>query len=493
MRKRSLHLLLLVMMITGVLARSTPAHAATFTVTNLTDAGPGSLRQAIASANASPGADTITFGVSGAITLTTSLPTVTYGTELTMDGSGRSVTISGNHAVQVIRVDGSLTLSNLTIADGNGDYGGGIYNTGALTITNSVFTGNIDATAGGGGVCNNAGRVTIANSVFSGNSSPSGGAIWNFDGPLNVKGSTFSGNTSTGDFGGGGAIRNDNGTVNVANSTFFGNTAIGKDSSGGAIVSTGSTGSLTVINSTFSANSAAFVGGSIRLSGGTATLSNSIVANSPSGGNCSGIPVTDSGNNLDSANTCGFTINAKISTDPLLGTLTGSPAYFPLNAGSPAIDAGNDAICAAAPVSSTSQNGLARPQGPHCDIGSYEAADTIPPVVDSVARADANPTSAASVHFVVAFSEAVTGVDPGDFALTNTGAISTASVTGVSGGPVTYTATINTGTGIGTIRLDVVDNASIVDPVGNPLGGSFATGETYQVRFYLVYLPMVSR
>ncbi len=49
------------------------------------------------------------------------------------------------------------------------------------------------------------------------------------------------------------------------------------------------------------------------------------------------------------------------STNPLLGALTGSPAYFPLNTGSPAIDAGNNAICAAAPVNNTSQNGVTRP------------------------------------------------------------------------------------------------------------------------------------
>jgi hypothetical protein len=55
----------------------------------------------------------------------------------------------------------------------------------------------------------------------------------------------------------------------------------------------------------------------------------------------------------------------------------GSPAYFPLNAGSPAINAGDDAICAAAPVSNVSQNGLTRPQGTHCDIGSYEANATL--------------------------------------------------------------------------------------------------------------------
>ena len=43
----------------------TPAHAATFTVTNLNDSGAGSLRQAILDANAAAGADTITFSVNG--------------------------------------------------------------------------------------------------------------------------------------------------------------------------------------------------------------------------------------------------------------------------------------------------------------------------------------------------------------------------------------------------------------------------------------------
>ena len=41
--------------------------------------------------------------------------------------------------------------------------------------------------------------------------------------------------------------------------------------------------------------------------------------------------------------------------------------------GSAAIDAANDAICAAPPVNNLDQRGITRPQGPHCDIGAFEA------------------------------------------------------------------------------------------------------------------------
>jgi hypothetical protein len=72
---------------------------------------------------------------------------------------------------------------------------------------------------------------------------------------------------------------------------------------------------------------------------------------------------------------CGLTNGSNgniIGSDPNLGALTGSPAYFPLNLGSPAIHAGDNIICAASPINNTSQNGVTRPQGARCDIGSYE-------------------------------------------------------------------------------------------------------------------------
>jgi len=109
------------------------------------------------------------------------------------------------------------------------------------------------------------------------------------------------------------------------------------------------------------------------------------------------------------------------------------------------------------------------------------------PVVKSIVRANSNPTDFASVGFTVGFSESVTGVGSSDFALTTTG-VTGAFIADVSGLGATRTVTVNTGSGNGTIRLDMRDNDSIKDVEHNPLGGlgssngSFTSGETYAVN-----------
>jgi hypothetical protein len=128
------------------------------------------------------------------------------------------------------------------------------------------------------------------------------------------------------------------------------------------------------------------------------------------------------------------------------------------------------------------------------DIGMFESesAANPAPLVSSIVRADPNPTVAASVKFTVSFSEAVTGVDVvapfNDFALTTTG-IKGASITSVTAvSDSAYTVGVNTGTGNGTLRLDVVDNDSVIDAQGSPLGGAgignggFTTGEVYTIN-----------
>ena len=112
------------------------------------------------------------------------------------------------------------------------------------------------------------------------------------------------------------------------------------------------------------------------------------------------------------------------------------------------------------------------------------------PVVNSITRADPDPTSEGNVDFSVVFSESVQGVDITDFVLTTTGSVTGTSVSGVSGSGTTYTVSVDTGYGGdgSTIRLDVDDNDSIVDETGSdPLGGStagngdYASGEVYTI------------
>ena len=119
----------------------------------------------------------------------------------------------------------------------------------------------------------------------------------------------------------------------------------------------------------------------------------------------------------------------------------------------------------------------------HVNFGDKD----VPPQVVSIVRDDANPTSATSVDFVVTFTENVSGVDTGDFALATTGAISGAQVASVSGSGAVYTVSVSTGTGDGTLRLDLSDNDSILGSSSQPLGGagagngSFTGGETYLI------------
>jgi hypothetical protein len=78
-------------------------------------------------------------------------------------------------------------------------------------------------------------------------------------------------------------------------------------------------------------------------------------------------------------NACGLTngVNGNIiGQDPKLGALAdngGSTQTFALLPGSPAIDKGDDATCAASPVNNLDQRGETRPKGPHCDIGAFES------------------------------------------------------------------------------------------------------------------------
>jgi hypothetical protein len=130
--------------------------------------------------------------------------------------------------------------------------------------------------------------------------------------------------------------------------------------------------------------------------------------------------------------------------------------------------------------------------GPGTGNGSYTAGDVYTidktiPIVKSITLVNASPTNLASVKFTVTFSESVTGVGTADFSLTKTG-ITGPAITSISpASGKTYTVTVNTGTGDGTLRLNVVDDDTIRDATGNRLGGlgqgngTFLAGATYTI------------
>ena len=251
-----------------------------------------------------------------------------------------------------------------------------------LPVFFSTFSGN--RTDGSRGVIASGGPLTVTNSTVANNSAGySGGAILS-GGALTVTNSTFSGNSA----GEGGGIANpaDGATLMVTNSTFVGNTAAGGGLGGGAIINAGG-GLLAVTNSTFYGNRAdygAVSGGGIynQNFGNSARVTNTIIANSTAGGNCAvgdfGGSVTDGGHNVADDGSCGFT-GTLSDTNPMLdpaglATHGGPTQTIALQAGSSAINAGDESVCAAPPVNNLDQRGYVRPGAgaTRCSIGAYE-------------------------------------------------------------------------------------------------------------------------
>src|SRR5262245_6710135 len=124
--------------------RCTPS---TYTVGNLNDAGGGSLRQAVQSANNHAGPDTIVFkdGLEGTIKLTSGMISVTGA--LFLDGPGANkITIDGNHNGWIFDVYGpttmNVTIDGLTLFNGSSTGGGAVYNQAKLNLVGLVMTGN---------------------------------------------------------------------------------------------------------------------------------------------------------------------------------------------------------------------------------------------------------------------------------------------------------------------------------------------------------------
>jgi hypothetical protein len=391
------------------------ADAATITVISAADDGGGSLRQAISNAAAG---DTINFSLppgTAAITLTSDQ--LLINKNLTISGPGAGLltvqrsTASGTPQFRIFQIASStVTISGLTIANGNptSAVGGGIGGGGTLTITNCTVSGN---TAVSGGGISIGGTVTITNSTIAGNTASTfGGGIYFGIGTVTITNSTISGNTA----GYGGGIYDNGSTLSVVSSTISNNTA---QQGGGGILQTATNNTtLSVVSSTISGNDTSTGGGSgVLNNGGTVNVKNTIIAKNTGGGagpDFNGTLTSEGYNligNTSGATITGTTTGNQLNVDPMLGPLqdNGGPTFTQtLLSGSPAIDAGNAGGLTA------DQRGFSRPVdsptianapgGDGSDIGAYEVQGSQLPGCGNTVVTNNNDSGSGSLRSVVA-------------------------------------------------------------------------------------------
>ncbi len=411
------------------------------TLTNLAGNITCDLREAIEAANTDAqvgqcnvgggSADTINITSEGTISLTDNLPNISNtliisgpgADNLTIDGvgsyrhfkiaSGIQAEISGLTMTNGYRYtsawpfdaggsilnEGILTLNEVVIHDSIADaapayggYGGAIYSTGGLTITNSRIYNNTAYTRGGGIFTSfescppPTNILSIVDSmIYSNTAGEDGGGIyvdssmcWPATTTLTMTGSTINDNTAT--YGGGIYLYYT--SASLLNSTISNNHA---NQHGGGIATLADWDQpVDLVNCTIYANSAITNGGGMQLEPTFITnVKNTIVAgNSASGAGPDIWGVIQSYDYNLIQDTSGATIQGTTThnitgMNPMLGPLAnngGKTWTHALLVGSPAIDAGSCTDIAGDPVT-VDQRGVVRISP--CDIGAYEYAAQI--------------------------------------------------------------------------------------------------------------------
>jgi len=448
---------------------------AVFTVTNVSDSGSGSLRQAVIAANSSNGTDTIAFeptffSVPRSITLLTGRLTINESVVISGPGS-ELLSVSGNKSSGVFLVTGfatiTSTISGLSVRDAANQRAISLEGVNAdLVLSNCAISGS---SAGAISLFLSA-RLTVQHSTISGNSSQVGAPVQISD-PTRfvVENSCLTGNIG----GAGGAIRvygvAPTGGIIIRNSTLSGNATTGD---GGAILLEQFSGSLKIQNSTIVNNktSGNFGGGGIaRISGsGVIEIESSIVA--------SNVHTTGDYEDLFSGGTIKATVSAigtakfvsgfqpdstttgLLGADFKLGPLAnngGLTQTHALLSGSPCINAGSNPTGLG-----TDQRGpgFLRTANLLPDIGAFEVQGTPPSVVDVQVNSGQAQRSNVT-RLKVAFSEPVTLLG-GAFELSRVGPGSPIGLVGlqVSGGDAAVELTFSASGGVG-----VTPSGSLID------------------------------
>jgi Ca2+-binding RTX toxin-like protein len=243
----------------GVAAFAAPAaQAVDIPVTNTNDSDPGSLRDAIAQANATAAADNIVFqsNVTGQITLTTGEISITNPVSIL--GPGADVlTVSANGSSRIFSIDlatagQAVTVSGLTLTEGQAPgNGGAISNVDSfLTVIDGAVTdSDADQMTGSGGGISTAGQLRVERSTISGNTAA-------------VEGGSGSGY--------GGGIYASGSPVDIVDSTI-------SENQGNVVGGVWANGGLNITASTIADNSGGLAGG-VLVAGGALTLQSTIAA-----------------------------------------------------------------------------------------------------------------------------------------------------------------------------------------------------------------------
>lgn len=328
----------------------------------------------------------------------------------------RSSQFTGNQALDggAVYVAGGATavLDAVTLRGNGGGYGGGVENSGALTLTNSLVEANV-VTGSGGGLWNISGTAVVQRTTFTGNTAAEGGGVNTYGSALEMRDVNLIGNVANGTHGGG--LYHSGGTVFITNATISGNRASAANGNGGGIYQSADD-NLTLTNVTLVDNQAGQLGGGLYHYGRYAILTNATIGDNMAGVagnaiyedspqtpgnpglvqiansviygaavNCDGGLFQSLDYNISKGSCASLTAandQENFAGDLRLGTLGYHGGAYAMQTilpqpGSPLIDAAG--ACAGNP---SDQRGTVRPFGAACDVGAVEvtAADAVKPL-----------------------------------------------------------------------------------------------------------------
>ena len=484
---------------------------------------------ALNSANTTVGSHTIQLAA-GTYTLTAELPVIASGKNIVFQGGTANPADTVLHQTAAARIletffDGSannvvLTFNNLTFENGqSGTFGGGAILVGGIgsstTVNNCVFhnntttltgtglaggalenspdgfvtvlgcrfTGNAASLAGGAisflhqADSGSAGGLVVSNSVFINNSCVSeGGAITanTASGNLTIVDCNFENNHVTKpdpNGGRGGAISHVSGPLVAQHNRFFGNTAA-THSNGDTIFQASGTGTIDATRNWWGANTGPgpadfLLGATFVTSLGHLQLSHvpGVAALGVGGGTLltADLRTLSTGGTVAASDLAGLpalpdtAVTLFNNTTPSLGSLSGANTRFSQGVATATFTAGSAKGVAA--INATLDN------------QTVTANITLPTAVVSINRVTASPANLGTVQWTVTFDSAVNGVGSGNFTLANTGLGGTPAITTVSPAgaapTTTWTVTASTGSGSGTIGLNMTGATGVSSPINN--------------------------